>query len=79
MLLPVRDARPHLEDALASLLRQTFDDFEIVLQDDGSTDGSLEVAKDVAREDPRMRFEAGPPRGIVAALNAAAARARSIG
>lgn len=71
VLLPVRDARPHLDDAVASLMAQTFDDFEVIAVDDGSTDGSLETLEAWARREPRVRAVARPAEGIVPALEAA--------
>lgn len=44
ILVPVYNALPHLNDALASILNQTLSDYEVVLVDDGSTDGSAGVA-----------------------------------
>lgn len=75
VLLPVRNAADTLDEALASLRAQTVADIEILVQDDGSTDDSLQRAEALAREDDRIRIESAPPQGIVAALNAAAARA----
>lgn len=76
VLLPVRDAAETLEPTLASLQAQTHTDFEVLVQDDGSRDRSEEIARRFAAGDPRFRLEQQPPRGIVAALNAAAKRAR---
>ena len=76
VVLPVRNARPFLRDALRSLQAQDFEDFEVLLQDDGSDDGSQHIASDeFARWDERFQLEIGPPRGVVAAANRAAARA----
>lgn len=76
VLLPVRDAAPFLLEALDSLGTQTHADFEVLLEDDGSEDGSLEIARGFARADARFDVVASSRRGIVSALNAAAARAR---
>ncbi|MBI3932522.1 MAG: glycosyltransferase [Acidobacteria bacterium] len=76
VLLPVRDARDTLPACLASLADQTLSDHEVVAVDDGSTDGSRELLAAAARSDPRVRVVATPPRGLVAALNHAAALAR---
>jgi glycosyltransferase involved in cell wall biosynthesis len=70
VLLPCRDAAATLDEALASLFRQTLADFEVVAVDDGSSDGTAErLSAWVARE-PRMRLQRIEPHGIIAALNA---------
>lgn len=76
VLVPVRDEAPFLRDALDSLSAQTFGDFEAVVVDDGSTDGSAELAEAHARRDARFRVVRQEPRGVVAALQRAAAEAR---
>ena len=77
VLLPVRDAEATLEEALASILDQTLEELEVVAVDDGSTDGSGEILRSAAREDPRVRVVSREPRGLVPALELARARARS--
>jgi glycosyltransferase involved in cell wall biosynthesis len=70
VLLPVRNAAPHLEGCLQSLYRQTLADFEVVAVDDGSSDGSAEILQREAARDPRLRVIRRPPGGLVAALEA---------
>jgi glycosyltransferase involved in cell wall biosynthesis len=70
ILLPVRDAAATLGTALRSLARQTLTDWECIVVDDGSRDGSRRIAEDRAAGDPRFRVIVRPPRGIVPALNA---------
>lgn len=78
VLLPVRDAVATLGACLDSLARQTLADHEVVAVDDGSVDGSGEMLRARAREDPRLRVRHTPPRGIVPALVLALAEARAV-
>ena len=63
-LIPVRDGRPWLGDCLRSVLETCGDADQVVVVDDGSTDGSLEVCPN----DGRIHWIARPAMGIVAAL-----------
>lgn len=76
VLLPVRNGGPFLQAALRSLLAQTFTDFEILLLDDGSSDGSPALARSFT--DPRIRvIEDGQHRGLSARLNQGVQLARA--
>ena len=77
VLLPVRDAGPDLDGCIASLLRQTLSDFEVVAVDDGSVDGSGGELDAWARSDSRVTVLHRPPEGLVAALNAGLERCRA--
>lgn len=77
ILLPVRDAGRTLAAALRSIRRQTFPDFQCVVVDDGSRDASLDLARGVARLDPRFEVVARPHRGLVETLNAGIERCRA--
>lgn len=72
-----RDAAAHLEPTLASLRAQRFDDFNVVLVDDGSTDATAAVAERCAADWPRLRVCRQPPRGIPASRNRILDGARS--
>jgi glycosyltransferase involved in cell wall biosynthesis len=74
--MPVRDEAPYLEEALASLSAQTLEDYEVLLVDDGSVDGSAEIAEAHAAGDRRFRVVRRERRGLVAALEHARAEAR---
>jgi glycosyltransferase involved in cell wall biosynthesis len=54
--MPVHNALPHLDQAIESILHQTVADFEFVILDDASTDGSTERLRDWASRDPRIRL-----------------------
>jgi len=73
VLLPVRNAAPYLGDALASLWRQTWPEFEVIAVDDGSTDGSGEALERAALRERRLRLLRQEPQGLPAALNTALA------
>lgn len=75
LVLPVRNALATLERAVASLTAQTWPDWEAVVVDDGSTDGSGEWLEARAHTDRRLRVLRCAPRGIVAALDAGLAAA----
>lgn len=76
VLLPCRDVAATRGEALDSLVRQTFADFEVVAVDDGSSDGTAAVLERWRRGDGRIRVVRTPALGIVAALRRAAAEAR---
>jgi glycosyltransferase involved in cell wall biosynthesis len=68
ILFPVYNAAPYLQDAVQSLLDQTYSNIEIIAIDDGSTDRSLEILRTF--RDPRLRvFENGANLGLVQTLN----------
>src|SRR5262245_3575909 len=77
VLLPVRDAAVTLAAALESLRAQTLGDFEVVAVDDGSSDGSAEIADADTRADPRFRLVRQSRLGLVAALERGRALARA--
>jgi glycosyltransferase involved in cell wall biosynthesis len=76
VLMPVRDEAPYLAEALASLSAQTLEEFEVLVVDDGSRDGSAEIADTHARQDPRFRVLRQQPAELVAALERAREEAR---
>lgn len=77
VLMPVRDAAATLAACLDSIQAQTLADFELLVVDDGSTDGTGALLSARAREDARLRVLNGPQRGLVACLNAGLQAARA--
>jgi glycosyltransferase involved in cell wall biosynthesis len=54
--LPVRNGEAFLEESLDSLTSQTFEDFEIVISDNASSDRTPEICRDHAAKDRRIRY-----------------------
>jgi len=77
VLLPCRNVAPTLPEALRSLWAQSFDDFEVIAVDDGSTDESAEILRSHARSEPRLRVVHQRHGGIVSALTHGASLARA--
>lgn len=65
------NAGPYLKGALESARNQSHRALEIMLMDDGSTDGSIESVDSIIRTDPRIRLFRQPNRGKPAAMNMA--------
>jgi glycosyltransferase involved in cell wall biosynthesis len=55
--LPVFNGAQYLEAAIQNIRHQTFSDFELIVKDDGSTDGSVAIIERIARDDKRIRFK----------------------
>ncbi|MBM6683714.1 glycosyltransferase family 2 protein [Collinsella intestinalis] len=55
VVVPVYNVADYLTRCVDSLLRQSFSEYEIMLIDDGSTDGSGELCEQIAGRDPRIR------------------------
>jgi glycosyltransferase involved in cell wall biosynthesis len=67
--MPVRDEATYLPAALSSLTRQTLQTWELVIVDDGSSDGTPDILSAAARGDSRIRVIRRDGGGLVAALN----------
>jgi glycosyltransferase involved in cell wall biosynthesis len=72
----VYNGEPYFDRAIPGILAQTFDDFEFILVDDGSSDRSLDKLHEVAGRDPRVRVFAPGRLGAAAAYNYGVAQAQ---
>lgn len=71
VIVPMYNVRPYIGECLESLKNQTYEDFEAICIDDGSTDGTLEVARAVVGDDERFVF--------ISQKNAGQSAARNVG
>ncbi len=69
VLMPVYNAEKYLHQAVESILNQTFRDFECIVIDDGSTDGSKSILQKFQKQDQRIRLISRRNTGLTVALN----------
>ena len=69
VIFPVYNGGKYLDAAIESVLSQTFRDFELLLLNDGSTDGSLNRLEYYASQDVRCKVHSSANRGLVDTLN----------
>lgn len=74
VIMPCLNAERHIQMAIDSVLAQTFDDFELIVVDNGSTDRTSEILSSV--NDPRLRVFTLPERGVSRARNLGLREAR---
>lgn len=71
VIIPVYNVEKYLRECVNSVLRQTYQNFEIILVDDGSTDGSSDICDAYAAEDSRVQ--------CIHKTNGGASSARNVG
>ena len=76
--MPVYNVASYLDDAIKSILGQTFRNFELILVDDGSTDSSGRIAAGYRDRDRRVVLVRQPNAGLSAARNTGLAHARGM-
>jgi len=69
IIVPVYNVRPYLEQCVRSIIAQTYQDWECILVDDGSTDGSGELCDELAVGDERLKVIHQKNQGVSAARN----------
>lgn len=67
--VPFHNVEEYLPQCLDSILRQTFTDFEVIMVDDGSTDGSFEICQKYAAKDSRFKLIHQENGGVAKARN----------
>jgi glycosyltransferase involved in cell wall biosynthesis len=67
VIMPMLNAKPFLKESIGSVLAQSFRDFEFIIVDNGSIDGSKEYAESFS--DPRIRVLSEPQLGAANAIN----------
>ena len=77
VVLPVYNAEAYVREAVESILAQSFTNFELIVIDDGSTDGSGAILRDLAARDTRIVLLERPNDGLISALNEGIERARA--
>lgn len=76
VLVPIYNVERYLDECLASLRAQTFENFEVLCINDGSTDGSSAIIDRYRAADPRFRVIDKPNSGYGASMNRGLAEAR---
>ena len=71
IVIPVYNVAAYLQETLDSVAGQTFEDFEVILMDDGSSDGSADIAKAFAGRDSRFRYVRKDNEGVSVTRNRA--------
>lgn len=69
IIVPVYNTEKYLPECLESILKQTLADFELIIVDDGSSDGSGALVKEFARKDNRIKTFFRQNQGVAAARN----------
>jgi glycosyltransferase involved in cell wall biosynthesis len=69
VVVPAYNREHYIGATLESVQAQTFDAWELVVFDDGSTDGTTEVVGTYVADDPRIRLASGPNGGVASARN----------
>ena len=78
VVMPVHNALPFLDQSIESILEQSFGDFEFVILDDASTDGSSELLREWSLRDKRIHLHKSNQRlGLSGSSNAVVSKSRA--
>lgn len=56
VIIPVYNAEEYLKESVDAILNQSLEDLEVLCVDDGSTDGSLDILKEISKSDNRVKY-----------------------
>lgn len=70
LIVPIYNVEKYLPDCIESILRQTYQDFELILVDDGATDHCPQICDEYAQKDSRVKVIHKKNGGLVSARNA---------
>lgn len=76
VIIPVYNRQVYIRECIGSVLDQSFQNWEIVLVDDGSTDATPEICREISGTEPRVRLLTGEHGGVSAARNLGIGAAR---
>lgn len=76
VIIPMFNKQAYIGECIESILMQTYENFEVILIDDGSTDATYSVAKRYQERDPRIRLIRQENAGVSAARNKGLAEAK---
>lgn len=70
VLMPAYNSEKYIAESIESILNQSFKDFEFIIINDGSTDGTAKIIKEYAKNDSRIRFvNHSKNKGLIGVLN----------
>lgn len=76
VVVPVYNVKDYVEKCLSCILNQTYSNLEILIFDDGSTDGSLEICRHIAEKNKRVHLKELKHKGVSYVRNLGVAEAR---
>jgi len=76
VIIPCYNQEKYIAECLDSVLAQTFDDYEAIVIDDGSTDGSVKIIEEYLKKSDKIRLIKQINQGVVTARNNAIKRAK---
>jgi len=77
VIIPVFNCDQYVSDSIKSILSQNFSNLELIVINDGSTDGSWDIIQNYAKQDERIRFVSRENKGLVYSLNEGISLSRS--